>query len=555
MHRFLVPVAGAALALAGNVNTAHAGGLEYAGAGARGLARGGANAARPEDAQVLKSNPAGLARMTGNTLSGDLNFAFMNACYDAVGYYGWGVYLGGTAFDLPNVNTGQTESTVLEPGSSYYTEELPEVCMDQNVQPIPQLALTHRINEQWGIGYGMVFPAAQPVGNWGNKYALIDTPNGVRPAPSRYMLLGNQSIGAFPTVGIAYKPFPAVSIGAAFEWGMIFADARTMTSVGGGTPPNADLIAHIKANDYFVPAFNASIHLKPTSRLDVVLAYRYQDPVKATGTATIQSGLFSALQNPLNSRLRVDELRQNMPWNATLAIRYAHPLSPGEIDPEGPADPLGTERWDVEVDLQYQGNSRNQVQVLDLRDGQRVLFDNVDGSSADAAAPAINEIQKHWKDQISARLGGSYSFVPGIFAVSLGAHYENRGVDANYTQVDYWPFQRVGLHAGATFRIDRTVDITISYAHIFQETITVGAPAHTNRADRGFDKTVGMKENRFDTTPPPNEEQNPATNPDGIANVYQQISTEAEGQPPYIINAGRYRSSFDILAIGLSYHF
>lgn len=537
------------------VSVAHAGGLEIAGAGARGNARGGATAAKPEDALALRNDPAGLALIGGNTMMMDFNVALFHACFDPVGYYGWGVYNVPGTFALPNARTGQTEYHTVTQDDPYYSEVLPTVCAKNDVVPIPQFGFTHRISDKLGIGYGLIFPPAQPGGSWGDRNGLIETPNGMRTAPTRFMLIDNHSIGVFPQAGIGYTPFKGLSLGLTFEWGIVMADARVMTSIGSGTRAGEGIIAHVEADDLFVPGVNGSIHLKPIDALDLVLAFRFQDNVVTAGKVTTTAGLFTSTQRPHETRLVLDQLRQNLPSQLTAALRYASKRDTVDADARV-TDPLVTERWDVELDVQYQMNSTNQEQVVDLRDGQFVELMGADGSiSRDNMAPLENRVPKHWKDQISVRAGGTVTLVPGVMSMSVGAHYETRGVDPNYVQIDYWPFQRVGLHTGATIRMGEDVDVTVSYAHIFQETIEVAPPPHGDRFMGGFDKSLGHAEGGRGATPPVVEEQHPFTNPDGVAAVAQQVSAPSGGQPPYIINQGRYRSSFDVLAIGFLYHF
>src|SRR5690242_1678958 len=78
------------LALLAPALPAHAGGLELLPGGTRSVARGGAVAARPEDAMGLLHNPAGLAYLSEDNFTIDLDFALHSMCVDPYGYYGWG---------------------------------------------------------------------------------------------------------------------------------------------------------------------------------------------------------------------------------------------------------------------------------------------------------------------------------------------------------------------------------------------------------------------------------------------------------------------------------
>jgi hypothetical protein len=150
----------------------------------------------------------------------------------------------------------------------------------------------------------------------------------------------------------------------------------------------------------------------------------------------------------------------------------------------------------------------------------------------------------------------------------LGAHYETRGVDPDYMQIDYWPVARLGLHGGIKFRVGKTVDLVFSYSHMIQETLTVGAPpappgqggvasifdtfSKTGVVTQ-IDKHAGAAASRGDVIPVLTE---PApAHIDGTARVVQNTTQVAASAPPWIINAGTYRSSIDVVAIGANVHF
>jgi hypothetical protein len=132
-------------------------------------------------------------------------------------------------------------------------------------------------------------------------------------------------------------------------------------------------------------------------------------------------------------------------------------------------------------------------------------------------------------------------------------------------QIDFWPVSRVGLHTGIILRVAKRIDFLVSYAHIFQETITVSAPFHALRSDIGaarnvtgsaenIDKTVGVLLDRAGTGQEVLVEEPPAS-ADGEARLEQNLSRSPLEQPPYITNSGTYRSNFDVLGVGLNIHF
>lgn len=132
---------------------ASAGGVEMAGAGGQALGRGGAVTARADDPMVLAYNPAGLAELRGSQLLINFNAAFMDACVEPIGYYGWGVYRGGSPVELEDPATGQSEILALgmpgaigEAEEAYYEDPLDTVCLDQALLAIPQMVWSMRVS-------------------------------------------------------------------------------------------------------------------------------------------------------------------------------------------------------------------------------------------------------------------------------------------------------------------------------------------------------------------------------------------------------------------------
>lgn len=569
-------------------SAAQAGGLEYTGQGAQALGRGGAVAARADDPMVLAHNPAGLAELRGSQFLINLNVALFDACYTGSGYYGWGTYLGGKESWLPDPEGGPPETipltkvdnSVMPPvaaAQAYYVDPFDTVCLDQRVTPIPQIAWTRRLSEDLGIGIGLIFPSATPNGQWGGKYGVIRGDSGdLRPAPSRYMLLDTNNLGIFPNVGVGYRVFKALRLGMSLEWGIIGVNTTTMAGTLGGSFPANDVMAHVKAQDWFIPGFTASVHLVPVDSIDVVAAFRYQDEINATGDVDLTTGIFDpALRPHTTNHLTIKSVKQAMPWKLRAGFRYADRFAPRPVgtgrwgaDPSTPFvvhDPLQDERWDLELDVEYQMTDRNDAQRLVYEIGQQVEFMNLQGAINSAEAPSETTIQKRWQNQIVGRLGGTYSVIPGKFGVSAGAHYETRGLDADYMQIDFWPLQRFGLHGGVTIRVAKSIDFVLSYAHIFQETLVVEPPPHKDRAEissdiaaggspKNMDKTVGALLDRAGNGQMVLEEEK-LDSPDGVARVQQVTTRQAANQPPTIINAGTYSSDFDVLSFGVNVHF
>lgn len=559
-----------------------AGGLEYTGAGTFGLGRAGATAARADDPLVLMNNPAGLAALQGDQLLLSLNLAQMRACVEPAGYYGWGVYSGGAPFELTDPDTGErilynTGADAEDIGAreqAYYEDPLDTICGKIYPTPIPQLVWAGRISQRFGFGFGFLFPSAQPAARWSETAdGLIKGDDGDwRPSPTRYQVLNSGNIAVFPSIGFGYRLSDVLRVGAMFQWGIVSLDQTLMAATGGGTAPGHDVLTHVTGEDYFVPAIVASVHLVPTDAWDVVLAYKYQDAIDARGQLDVTTNLFATRSDLPESKvphtqnnLPLKSIHQEMPDQLTLGLRYSDRLLPRTRETGRSAsvrdarepihDPFQDERWDLELDVAYFFTSENEKTVVTPAPGQLVEFESRGGfvAKADKEIP-LSSVARNWQDQWSLRLGGSYHVLPGRFGMSAGVHYETRAADPTYMSIDFWPLARLGLHGGLIFRLWRSVDITLSYAHIFQETLVVAPPPHGDRNAGGFDKSVGTQVDRT-VELPVLQEQPALTNPDGRAGLRQNLTQTGRGAPPWITNSGTYRSGFDVIGAGVLVHY
>jgi len=586
MRLFRVSLIVAAIVLT-PLQRAAAGGLEFVGAGSQAMGRGGAVTARADDPMVLSYNPAGLAELRGNQLLINANLTLFNACVDPIGYYGWGAYRGGSPSRFTDPATGATTTvnlgTANDPGANaYYNQPLDTVCGKQAVTPVPQIGFTSRVTERLGIGAGLIFPNILPQARWGGPTGLIESPQGLRPAATRYMQMNSGNLGLFPTIGFGFRVTDWLRIGAAFEWGIIAVDNTVMSALSSGTTPAGDIITHVRGTDWFVPAATGSIHIVPTDSIDIVGAFRYQGDLDASGHLETTTGIFDPTRQVITSNLQVLGVQQHMPWKLRGGIRYARRFAPrptgtgqGEaagVDGQRIHDALEDERWDVEVDVEYQMNGRHQDQFVRYVPGQVVWFLPTNGMLSPGRFPDATrdytQIRKHWNDQISARVGGTYNLFPGLFGISAGAHYENRGVDPAYMQLDAWPLSRFGVHFGVVMRIAHSIDLVAAYSHIFQETLIVQAPDHAEGADisrdyaaagnnedviHNIDKRTGVAPSRSEPAPILNETKPAGGN--GTARLTSISTLTPSAQPPWIINAGTYRSQIDVVSVGMNVHF
>ena len=209
---------------------------------------------------------------------------------------------------------------------------------------------------------------------------------------------------------------------------------------------------------------------------------------------------------------------------------------------------MQNERWDIELDLVYEINRRVDrftVTLPPCPSGNPDADCNMGRWEAQAdtglyqGIPPSLALEHRLRDQLSLRLGGDYNFVPGVAAARLGFSYETMGVEHGFQQLDFMPFQRFGLHAGFTVRLADRFDISLSYAHIFQSEQVVSeddAQLHQTNAESRIGELTCLEG---------------AADPDDCGRPQAQ-GTFGEGT---VINAGRFTSHFDILSLGLTYHF
>ncbi len=562
--RVLLAIVAGACSFALAPSSAHAGGLEFAAPGTAALGRGGAAYARPGDPMALWFNPANLADLQGIQLSLQTHLVLYEACHRREGTYD--AYSGRAANDdetaggdlsriggAANAGEGSVFEGIVPAG------ELPNVCNSAPPGVVPELVLTWRLHRRVGIGIGFVAPAAPSHVAYGSTTRIGDeryvgTVGGV-PAPTRYNLIEQQLLAGWPTVGVGVNVHKRFRLGGAFGFGFALAEFDSMVRAVRGEEFAGDVRAQLSMKDTFVPRITVSAHAVPHDNLDVSFTFSWTDDVKASGDVTLTSGYYRAERL---ERLRINRasLTVPQPWQMALGVRYAdrivpRPEDPGEVSQlsRRVEDPMANERFDVELNVVYERNSRFDeygVNMGSCAPGRFVTEDlggattgntcgptNAAGISpyiieADAFLPATLPgtlvIPHNWRDSLSIRVGGDYNVMPGLASVRLGLSFETKGIEDGFEQLDFLPFMRIGAHVGLTMRLGM-FDVSLAYARIQQ-----------------FDTTVSLDDAGLKQI-----------------NADERLA-ELEGRSPNlgqgtIVNGGRFSSHFDVLSLGLTYHF
>jgi long-subunit fatty acid transport protein len=186
---------------------------------------------------------------------------------------------------------------------------------------------------------------------------------------------------------------------------------------------------------------------------------------------------------------------------------------------------MSNERWDIELDATYELNSRVDEFTAHIpRQPDGTAYDlQVANAGSPLPLPDNTHLEHQWQDQLRLNLGGDFNVIPGLAALRAGVSFETSGLKRGYTQLDFIPGQRIGLHGGLTVRLGR-LDISLAYAHIFQRTETV------SEGDAAIVQTVALDQAAIDN---------------GDEGARQHTN----------VNAGRYTVSYDIASLALNYHF
>jgi long-subunit fatty acid transport protein len=248
--------------------------------------------------------------------------------------------------------------------------------------------------------------------------------------------------------------------------------------------------------------------VRPVKGLEIGLSSRIVPvPINAKGSVRISgaSATFAKIDADIDA-----ELKFKLPATFQAGVRYY-----------GLKD--GREEWDIEADYVWEQWSGMDAFRLDMKE-DKILQAGMEIGLSDLT------LTRNYQDTHSVRLGGQWNILDGSFnpvrglglTLRLGGWWESAAMPNEYTVADFAAFQRFGIGSGLSIAY-RGIEVGLSYGHVFQPDRTVAA---------------------------------------GTGRVYQQILTPTgapmeptgDGGMPYAVNEGKYSSSFDVIALGLTIH-
>jgi hypothetical protein len=449
-----------------------AAGIEDTVGGGMGLGRA-AYVARVNDFMAIALNPANLAVAPRADFGFELRLPVLQSCFDR-------------EID-PNVEYKQPGVYEGFQGS----ESFGRVCNEAIPSPTANLGWSNSF-DGWGYGIGVFTPGAVGASSYGRgtivswfpseseRHQTTDT--GVE-SPNRQMGMKRDGVLAFLMLGLGAAPSKELRFGVSAGWGVANVYNKSVVSVLGGTFRDQEIVNELRVTDWAIPRVVSSIVFSPTDMLDLFAVANYQGDIDGRGRATLTAnGIQGAplkscsAMNP-GTHCYIDDVRLQVPFptmEATFGARFGLPRRPRERV----LDPMKDEYFDIELDAAWTQTSKVQDFKVTLHDKEvtdpdvpRIQFANAEDASTSYPRKSTL-VPKRWRDTWSVRAGSDINLVPGVFTVRGGFSFTQRATPVEYMNIDYWPVQKLGIHAGTTVAFGR-FKLTAAYARLIYQTVKV----------------------------------------------------------------------------------
>ncbi len=521
MHKILTTLAVSTL-LASLATSAWAGGTFIPGYGSQAQPRAGAFTAKADDPSAIFHNPAGLAKLRGTMVHLGLNLINFSQEFTRSGSY-------------DQCTDAKCPAGVPYAGQSYGTVENQahgKVHLG-DFAVVPLISATSDL----GLGLPVVFAAGVFAPGAGSAdrefspdYVIEGDPN-TPPPPQRYDIIRQELAFLMPSLAAGYRVNDKLDIGARVSWG--FAQLKGEVATWGLRNyeewEGFDVDFAIEGTDKFVPSVGVGALYRPADFVELGFNYRSASNIRAEGTGTAFAGSGTLIEGIDVLQPKTDPpyvcgsggtivafktcVETSLPQVASVAGRWIL------------RDAQGGERADIELDLQWE-NWSNADTITNLVDAKTVTLNKL--------PPAV--IRHGYKDVLSTRLGGSYTFDLGVNKLSVrgGLAYDTKTAPNSWTRLDQDGFARTTLATGVGFEIPGW-RFELSGGAVIEGTRTVdhGGCNPTN-AD------IGCSGNSEDPV-----DQRDAPDPS------QPIITETrQVQSPF--NAGVYKQGYIFMGMGVT---
>jgi long-chain fatty acid transport protein len=450
-------------------------GLYFSERGVRPLARGGAFVAGADDLGAIWYNPAGIYDAGTQIL---FDASWLNYSTD---------YTRRALIQQRDPNTGQVVGE--------FEQTFPTVDGDSPIIPIPTLAGSIKVAEDWVIAFGAEAPYS----------AITSYPEEVdgQPSPSRYSLITLEgSLLAIVGGWVAWAPSDEWRFGMGLQLLVGRFVATTMFSACvpdrmfcASEQPEYDSLTQLDVGPIVAPTGNIGAQWLPHPRWRVGLAFQAPTVIRAPGKirARLPSAVLFENASIAGEEASVGfELPPSLRWG----VQYE------------PIDELF-----VEVDGSYEAWSiHDEIRV----DPEGVAIENLPGFPSPTYIPTQN-IPRHFRDTLSIRAGGEYGLPvdPVMLRFRGGLSYESSAIPPEYLSALTVDVNKLTTSLGVGIEVDAwRFDMT--FAHIF-----------------GFDVDVDPEQ--------------------AAIPLFRPI--DANVPNPRGVNGGTYQARANVVGIGLVYSF
>ncbi len=468
---------------------------------ARSVARGGTGVVNKSDPSAVYFNPALLPRARGTQVLLSSNFLTLDVEF-------------------------QRNDLIFERGGEQRITTFDPVQNQTGIFPAPFVTASFDVGpENLAIGAGIFGPPA-----YGNPCYGIREDGDCAPDPqsaARGMVTEADLIVAFLGVGAGYRfdlgEERALSLGLTGALGYMQTDFSVFVEANPAVSPpweeNPDQEAFVQAQNLtdFGPTAIAGISY---SDGPLRLAASYRPPIRwsASGVVDVR---FPEQMSGFGPELSDDRVSLET-WHAG-SLRLGAGL-------EGGSHPGGAERprWDLEVNVIWENWSLVDFFRLELEGDieLRGLGQDEEGNYPTEILNPIYQV-KGYQDAYSLRAGFSWGFTPWLTG-HTGGFFETAAQSVAYTSADFISWERYSGSLGTTFHLPAGLDLDLAYAFI-------QSPNRTVRNGNVYNP-IPMSQ---------------CQGPD-----FDSERCEVPGTPPgNPQNEGEWRSRFQIVSAGLTWHY
>jgi long-subunit fatty acid transport protein len=269
--------------------------------------------------------------------------------------------------------------------------------------------------------------------------------------PQSFMLTDLNVLMAYYNVAAAWKLRDVFGIGATIqyvdliqmEYGLV---ADSTTTEGLDPVPDGmstQLVTNLELKDRTAATALLGLWYRPHRRVELGLAGRIV-PVFLRPKGGVEVDKSTLVTDEISVAMKLV-----LPATLRGGVRYIHPHKDGEHD-----------LFDLELDVFWENWSSIKRFDLDFQ-----------GEISGLPVQDI-KVPKQWRDTVSVRLGGDVHAIPEHLTVRAGGFFESGAMPKAYSNLDFPSFNRGGIGLGLSGG-GKGVYVSVAYMHIFQETRSI----------------------------------------------------------------------------------